>query len=546
MKIFLICIFILNSFALDYLHYKLNLVKRNTGLRTEEYMYIITRFLGKYSTTIISFSQSKLISDLHEENFNITDIDISQDDIYPNVNKVGKIGKGNFSLTEELNLDLNFMYQSGIYYSYIGLSRGVIYNNTSIEEEFELDFISQLIRKGIIDKYYIYLSPIFNTDGSVMDSPYLEIGRFPAVFDTYGKMSSYIPFNDKYPTKWAAKLTYILFGTISSTYIPENNKRNIEADVIFSDSYRTNNYISNSYRNILDTIFVDQYKCEFFSNTYKCSSDILTRLKLYFVFNGYAHLISNNLIFHNGTDEGYLYANFEFTNNIDYISLDSYIFGNYHKLFDKENNTIRFVEPNDKSSIIDVGEITGYQNRNGTSKDVPDVGFLRDWERSLKEKERTMNETMKEIEEKKKILDKREGELNKYKENLTNWESNLCLREEDFEKEKENITKENKELKEEVKYEKEQNNKLNETIKGLNNTIEKQNENIKEKEKKIEELNAQNNDVDSLKTQNLIEIIGLIALGLIIVILILLLIRKKKIESKTGDLNIGLNNVSVE
>ena len=546
MKIFLICIFILNSFALDYLHYKLNLVKRNTGLRTEEYMYIITRFLGKYSTTIISFSQSKLISDLHEENFNITDIDISQDDIYPNVNKVGKIGKGNFSLTEELNLDLNFMYQSGIYYSYIGLSRGVIYNNTSIEEEFELDFISQLIRKGIIDKYYIYLSPIFNTDGSVMDSPYLEIGRFPAVFDTYGKMSSYIPFNDKYPTKWAAKLTYILFGTISSTYIPENNKRNIEADVIFSDSYRTNNYISNSYRNILDTIFVDQYKCEFFSNTYKCSSDILTRLKLYFVFNGYAHLISNNLIFHNGTDEGYLYANFEFTNNIDYISLDSYIFGNYHKLFDKENNTIRFVEPNDKSSIIDVGEITGYQNRNGTSKDVPDVGFLRDWERSLKEKERTMNETMKEIEEKKKILDKREGELNKYKENLTNWESNLCLREEDFEKEKENITKENKELKEEVKYEKEQNNKLNETIQGLNNTIEKQNENIKEKEKKIEELNAQNNDVDSLKTQNLIEIIGLIALGLIIVILILLLIRKKKIESKTGDLNIGLNNVSVE
>ena len=546
MKIFLICIFILNSFALDYLHYKLNLVKRNSGFRTEEYMYINTRFLGKYSTTIISFSQSKLISDLHEENFNITDIDISQDDIYPNVNKVGKIGKGNFSLTEELNLDLNFMYQSGIYYSYIGLSRGVVYNNTSIEEEFELDFISQLIRKGIVDKYYIYLSPIFNTDGSVMDSPYLEIGRFPAVFDTYGKMSSYIPFNDKYPTKWATKLTYILFGTISSTYIPENNKRNIEANVIFSDSYRRDNYISNSYRNILDTIFVDQYKCEFFSYTYKCSSDILTRLKLYFVFNGYAHLISNNLIFHNGTDEGYLYANFEFTNNIDYISLDSYIFGNYHKLFDKENNTIRFVEPNDKSSIIDVGEITGYQNRNGTSKDVPDIGFLRDWEQSLKEKERTMNETMKEIEEKKKILDKREGELNKYKENLTNWESNLCLREEDFEKEKENITKENKELKEEVKYEKEQNNKLNETIQGLNNTIEKQNENIKEKEKKIEELKAQNNDVDSLKTQNLIEIIGLIALGLIIVILILLLIRKKKIESKTGDLNIGLNNVSVE
>ena len=408
MKFFLIYIFIFNSFTLDYLHFNIKLYKRNSGFRTEEYMYIYTKFLGKYSTTIISFSQSKLISDLHEDNFNITDIEISQDDIYPNENKVGKIGKGNFSLTDELNVDLNFMYQSNTYYSYIGLSKGVSYNNTSIEEEFELDFISQLIKKGIIDKYYIYLSPIFNADGTIINSPYLDIGRFPAVFDTYGKMSSYIPFNDKYPTKWAAKLTYILFGTISKTYIPESNKRNIEADIIFSDSYKTNNYISNSYRNILDTIFVDQYKCEFYSNTYKCSSDILTKLKLYFVFNGYAHQISNNLIFHNGTNEGYLYANFEFSNKIEYISLDSFVLGNYHKLFDKENNTIRLVEPNDKSSILDVGEITGYENRDGTSKDVPDIGFLRDLEKSLKEKEKTMNETMKEIEEKKKILDKRE------------------------------------------------------------------------------------------------------------------------------------------
>ena len=546
MKFFLICIFILNSFTLDYLHFNIKLYKRNSGFRTEEYMYIYTKFLGKYSTTIISFSQSKLISDLHEDNFNITDIEISQDDIYPNENKVGKIGKGNFSLTDELNVDLNFMYQSNTYYSYIGLSKGVSYNNTSIEGEFELDFISQLIKKGIIDKYYIYLSPIFNADGTIINSPYLDIGRFPAVFDTYGKMSSYIPFNDKYPTKWAAKLTYILFGTISKTYIPESNKRNIEADIIFSDSYKTNNYISNSYRNILDTIFVDQYKCEFYSNTYKCSSDILTKLKLYFVFNGYAHLISNKLLFHNGTTEGYLYANFEFSNEIEYISLDSYVLGNYHKLFDKENNTIRFVEPNDKSSILDVGEITGYENRGGTSKDVPDIGFLRDWEKSLKEKEKTMNETMKEIEEKKKILDKREGELNKCQANLTNWENNLCQKEEEFEKANENIIKENKELKEEVKYEKEQNSKLNDTIQGLNNAIKNQNETIREKEKKIEELNAQIEEVDNLHTQNMIEIIGIIALVFIIAILIFFLIRKKKIESEANDWNINLKNMSME
>ena len=342
------------------------------------------------------------------------------------------------------------------------------------------------------------------------------------------------------------EITYILFGTISKTYIPESNKRNIEADIIFSDSYKTNNYISNSYRNILDTIFVDQYKCEFYSNTYKCSSDILTKLKLYFVFNGYAHLISNNLIFHNGTSEGYLYANFEFSNEIEYISLDSYVFGNYHKLFDKENNTIRFVEPNDKLSILDVGEVTGYENREGTSKDIPDIGFLRDWEKRLKEKEKNMNETMKEIEKKKKILDKREGELIKYQTNLTNWENNLLKKEEEFEKTNESIIKENKELKEEVKNEKEQNSKLNETIQGLNNAIENQNETIKEKEKKIEELNAQIKKVDNLKAQNMIEIIGIIALVLIIVIMIFLLIRKKKIESETNDWNINLKNMSME
>ena len=116
MKFFLIYIFILNSFELDYLHFNINFLKRNSGLRSEEYMYIDTKFLGKYSITIISFSHSKLISDLHEDNFNITDIEISQDDIYPNENKVGKIGKGNFSLTDELNVDLNFMYQSNTYY----------------------------------------------------------------------------------------------------------------------------------------------------------------------------------------------------------------------------------------------------------------------------------------------------------------------------------------------------------------------------------------------------------------------------------------------
>ena len=96
----------------------------------------------------------------------------------------------------------------------------------------------------------------------------------------------------------------------------------------------------------------------------------MNKLKLYFVFNGYAHLISNNLIFHQGTESKYNYTNFKFINQVEYISFDNYIFGNYHKLYDEENNTIRFVYPNDESYILDVGEFTGYENRKGTKKEV--------------------------------------------------------------------------------------------------------------------------------------------------------------------------------
>ena len=47
---------------------------------------------------------------------------------------------------------------------------------------------------------------------------------------------------------------------------------------------------------------------------------------------------------------------------------------------------MRFVYPNDESYILDVGKITGYENRKGTKKEVLDIEYLRELERTLKEK----------------------------------------------------------------------------------------------------------------------------------------------------------------
>ena len=175
-------------------------------------------------------------------NFNITDIDILQDDIYPNKNPSGKLAMGNFTFKENVNVDLNFMFNENKYAStYLGLSRGVIYNNKTIEEEYELDFVTQFIKKGVINKYYIFLPPFFNSEGKTLSDTYLEIGRFPLTFEIYEKLSSYTPLNDRYPKKWSVKLSHILFGDINANYIPDKNKRDIYADVIFTESYKQNN-----------------------------------------------------------------------------------------------------------------------------------------------------------------------------------------------------------------------------------------------------------------------------------------------------------------
>ena len=226
--------------SIDVLYMKLNLVKRDSGLKTTEYMYV--NMLYRYTSAIVSFSHSKLYTQINEPNFNTTDIDILQDELYPNKNTSGKLAMGNFTFTKDVNIDLNFMINEDKYAStYLGLSRGVIYNNKTLEEEYELDLVSQFIIKGVINKYYIYLPPFFNSSGNIISDTFLEIGRFPQTFDIYGEFASYTPLNERYPKKWSVKLSHILFGDITARYIPYDRKRDIYADVIFTESYKQNN-----------------------------------------------------------------------------------------------------------------------------------------------------------------------------------------------------------------------------------------------------------------------------------------------------------------
>ena len=49
--------------------------------------------------------------------------------------------------------------------------------------------MSQLIKQGVIDKYYIYLTPFFDTEGNLRNDASLELGRLPIYFDDKYKFS---------------------------------------------------------------------------------------------------------------------------------------------------------------------------------------------------------------------------------------------------------------------------------------------------------------------------------------------------------------------
>ena len=130
-----------------------------------------------------------------------------------------------------------------------------------------------------------------------------------------------------------------------------------------------------------------------------CPTKKIETTKFYLVFNGYAHLIPGNLLFYYTDQRSYSTCSFEFTTKIDYIKIDSRIFGSYHRLYDGEDNTIRFAYPKDPNFIVDVKDITGYERR---FDDEISIVYLKDWERRLKKRELAMNETLKEFNEREK------------------------------------------------------------------------------------------------------------------------------------------------
>ena len=69
---------------------------------------------------------------------------------------------------------------------------------------------------------------------------------------------------------------------------------------------------------------------------YRCSPNKINKFKLFFVFNGFSHLLFNELITYIFSDKQYFYL--YFSTDIDFIGIDTFTFGNYHFLFDGEKN----------------------------------------------------------------------------------------------------------------------------------------------------------------------------------------------------------------
>ena len=198
------------------------------------------RFAGEMTTILfnktefyISFSHSKIIS---KESSNLQNINITDDDCYPyKKTKNGTLGIKNFKFNQNLNLDLNYVYVNGDK-NYLGLSRRVEYDDKEIEEKYNLDFVSQLIEKKIIDKYYIYLPAFFNDAGENLERLYITFGMIPNILDNYINFNSYIPLNTNYPNKWSVTLSHIIYEDTYDADKPLNMTYSMSADAIFTNS----------------------------------------------------------------------------------------------------------------------------------------------------------------------------------------------------------------------------------------------------------------------------------------------------------------------
>jgi hypothetical protein len=456
--------------------------------------FITTTFYDK-NTFYISFSHSKLIS---KESSNLQNINITDDDSYPSKRtKHGLLANKYIQISQNINISLNYVNRKDTK-NYLGLSKGVEYDNTEIMEKYNLDFVSQLIEQKVIDKYYIYFPALFDENDKVLPSPYLSLGMIPNIFQIYSNQTSYAPLNPKYPKKWSLTLSHIIYeDTYNSSDNPIKKQYSIYADVILTNSGGKDITVPTKYRDIFDEIFIFHLNCQLSSSDrYKCDPSKISKFKLFLVFNGFSHLLSNGLISYSASSsirEFYI----KFDKDIDFIGIDGFTFGNYYFLFDGEDNFIRLM--NKKENFIsDVSDACGYENRDGIPWKPLDKEYLFEWEQRLKKESIKFNETL-----------------------------------EEFEKNKTELEKEQKILQEEIKLCK--SDVLKQEVENLRKDIE-----TKEKDKT--ELNEQ---ISKNKTLMIMLIVQIILTVITAVIIIFFFCRAKRRENKIENFGVGLVDKSI-
>ena len=480
----------------------------------KNYVGKLTIFLLDRTEYYISFGHSKIIS---KESSNLQDINITDDDCYPYKKKRnGTIGIKNFKFNQNLNLDLNYIYFNDNI-NYLGLSRRVEYDDKEIEGKYNLDFVSQLIDQKIIDKYYIYLPAFFDDEGNVLPKLYITFGMIPNILDNYLDFNSYIPLNTNYPNKWSVTLSHIMYEDTYDADNPMNMTYSISADVIFTNSGNKSMIVSYRYKDIFDDIFVSHYNCEEWNGEFRCDPNKINKFKLFFVFNGFSHLLFNELNTHRCSDKQCIHL--EFRSDIDFIGIDTYTFGNYHFLFDGEKNFIRLMNKNE-GAIKDVSDKCGYENRDGIQRKAHDMEYLLEWEERLKNESKKINETLKEVEEMKIELEKQQKTLGE--------EIKLCksdvLKEEvyslrnDLEK-KDNDTK-----------------LLNQEINNLRNDLD-----IKEKDK-----TALNEEISKNNKLMIMIIVNIVLTVITFLIIFFCLCRAKRRANQNENFGFGLVDKSEE
>ena len=179
---------IINS---EVLIYPLTLHRSISTFYIDEYFSFSMRFQDTLEDVKVSLGSSGFLIAVDKPQYKKSNINIKNDNMYPDNPTSGYITQGifNSSSSGKEEVALNVLFNKSLYNSKSGLARGVKYPNSDIKELYDLDFMSQLIKQGVIDKYYIYLTPFFDTEGNPRNDASLELGRLPIYFDDKYKFS---------------------------------------------------------------------------------------------------------------------------------------------------------------------------------------------------------------------------------------------------------------------------------------------------------------------------------------------------------------------